>query len=199
MFKSLSQIREGRDYRNFRWFYTNDGKLVVGGKNEDQNELVLRNFLKPDYVVMHTSKPGSPFMIIQDDKPSNGDLDETAVYCASFSQQWKTGDKKVDIDIFKGSQLYKDKNMKIGTFGINGKKENKKVKPELVLVIQKGKLRAVPKIKRDEEILADIKPGKLTKDEAVDKIAKKIKDKFNLPISKDEIMQAIPSGNINVK
>jgi len=199
MFNKLRQMQQARDFMNYRWFYTSEGRLVVGGKNEDQNELVLRNFLKPNYVVMHTSKPGSPFMIIQEHEPSEKDLNETAVFCAAFSKQWKLGNKKVDIDVFKGSQIYKDKKMKTGTFGVKGKKKKMKVKPELALVIQKGKLRAVPKSKRKEEILVNIQPGKLSKEEATDKIAKKIKDKFHFPISKDEIMQAIPSDGMSVR
>lgn len=197
MFNILSN--QSRDYRNFRWFYTSEGKLVVGGKNEEQNELVLRNFLKPNYIVMHTSKPGSPFMIIQDHEPSKKDLDETAVFCACFSKEWKSGKKVIDIDIFKGVQMFKTKQMKTGTYGVNGNKEKKRVKLKLVLVIQKGKIRAVPKTNRTEQILAEISPGKLSKEQATEKIAKKIKDKFHLAVLKEEIMQAIPSDGLSVK
>ena len=133
-----------KDYRNYRWFFTSNNVLVVGGKSDEQNELVLKHFLKPDFTVMHTSKPGSPFMVIQTDKPTKKDLDETAIFTAAFSKQWKNGNKKIDIDIFKGEQVYKIKSMKLGTFGVKGDKQTKKVKPELVLIIQKGKIKAVP-------------------------------------------------------
>jgi hypothetical protein len=198
-----------KDPRNYRWFYTSDGKLVVGGKSDEQNELVLKHFLKPSYTVMHTSKPGSGFMIIQDNEPSQKDLDECAVFCGCFSKQWKNlknASSKIDIDVFNGKDVYKEKGMKTGTFGVKNKEKTVKIKPELVLVIQKGKLRAVPKFKSEKkignsqaEILGEIKPGKLGKEEAAEKIAKKIKEKFTFPISKDEIMQAIPSGKIGLK
>ena len=187
-----------KDYKNYRWFFTSNNVLVVGGKSDEQNEAVIKNFLRPDYTIMHTSLPGSPFMIIQSDKPTRNDLDETAVFCASFSQQWKNNKKQINIDIFKGNQIYKTKSMKIGTFGVKGDKETKKVKPELVLIIQKGRFRAVPE-KGKEKKLAEIKPGKLTKEQAVEKLAKKIQDKFHLPVHKDEIMQAIPSDKLSVK
>lgn len=189
-----------KDYKNYRWFFTSNNVLVVGGKSDEQNEQALKYFLKPNYTIMHTSKPGSPFMIIQSDKPTKKDLEETAIFCACFSKQWKIvkPSSKIDIDIFKGGQIYKSKLMKKGTFGIKGKKETIKVKPELVLIFQKGKLKAVPK-NSYEKILAEIKPGKLSKEQAAEKIAKKIKDKFHLPIIKDEIMQAIPSGKLSVK
>lgn len=195
MFRKLD-LRE--DYKNCRWFFTSDNILVVGGKSDSQNESVMRTFLKPNYTVMHTSAPGSPFMIIQSEKPIKKDIDETAIVTGCFSQQWKEGKKKIDIDIFKGRQIYKIKSMKTGTFGVRGKKEIKKITPELVLVIQKGKLRAVPKTTKEKKLVG-IKQGKLTKEQATDKIAKIIKDKFNFPISKEEIMQAIPSDKLDVK
>ena len=192
------RLKPAKNYRNYRWFFTSNNVLVVGGKSDSQNELVIKNFLKPDYTIMHTSLPGSPFMIIQSDKPTKKDLDETAIFTASFSKQWKNGSKNIEVDIFNGWQVYKVKSMKIGTFGVKGNKETKKVKPGLVLVIQKGKFRAVPS-KGKEKKLAEIKPGKLSKEKAVEKLSKKIQDKFHLPVHRDEIMQAIPSDKLSVK
>ena len=187
-----------RRYEQFRWFFTSDGVLVVGGKSDEQNEVVVRDFLRPEYFVMHTSEPGSPFMIVQTKNPSKKDLDESAVVCACFSKQWKLGEKEISVDIFKGEQIYKVKSMKTGTLGVKDERKTVKVKPELAVVIQKGKLRAVPKTTK-EEVLAKIKPGNLSKEEAVEKISKKIRDKYQLPVSKEEIMSAIPSGNLSVK
>ena len=187
-----------RKYENFRWFFTSSNTLVVGGKNDEQNEIVLKEFLKPNYIIMHTSAPGSPFMVIQSDKPSKKDIEETAIFCACFSQQWKSGKKLIDIDIFKGEQIYKTKTMKTGTFGVKDKKKTFKVKPELVLVIQNGKLRAVPKSTK-QEALAEIKQGSLSKEEAAIKISRIIKDKYHFPVSRDEIMSAIPSDKLSVK
>jgi len=198
MFKKLRQIREAKEYMSYRWFFTSEGKLVVGGKSDEQNENVLRYFKRPGYTIMHTTKPGSPFMIIQSDDPSKNDLDECAVFCACFSKEWKTGKKSIDIDVFKGGDVFKNKGMKTGTFGVKNKKKIK-AKPELMVIIQKGKIRAVPKVKGKEESLAVIKQGKMDKEAAAEKIAKKIKEKYLLPVSREEVMRAIPSGNMDVR
>jgi hypothetical protein len=187
-----------RKYENYRWFFTSNNILVVGGKSDSQNEVVLTDFLKPNYIVFHTSLPGSPFMVIQSESPGKKDIEEAAIFCACLSQQWKRDKKLIDIDIFKGEQIYKTNDMKTGTFGVKGKKKTIKVKPELVLVIQNGKLRAVPDNDKYEKI-AEIKQGNLTKEQAAEKIFKIIKDKYHFPITKDEIMQAIPSGKLSVK
>jgi len=187
-----------RKYDNFRWFFTSNNVLVVGGKSDEQNEIVLTEFLKPNYIVMHTSLPGSPFMVIQSDKPGKKDIEETAVFTACFSQQWKLGKKEIEIDVFKGSDIFKSKTMKTGTFGVKAKKNKIKVKPELILVIQNGKLRAVPDNSKYEKI-AEIRQGNLSKEQTAEKIFKIIKDKYHFPITKDEIMSAIPSDKLSVK
>lgn len=188
------------DYMSYRWFYTTSNKLVVGGKNKEQNELAIKNYLKLDYVVVHTSAPGSPFMIIQSNNPSKQDIKEAAVFCACFSKEWKKISKnnKIAVDIFKGNQIYKTKTMKIGTFGVKGNKNTLNVKPELALLIQKEKLRAVPKISKIENAVIEVKPGELSKEQAVEKIFRIIKDK-PIKISKEEIMQVIPSDCLDVK
>jgi hypothetical protein len=187
-----------KDYTNYKWFFTSNNVLVVGGKSDEQNELVLKHFLKPQYTIMHTVAPGSPFMIIQSDNPTKEDLNETAIFTGCFSKQWKTRNKHIEIDIFKGEQIYKLKTMKLGTFGVKGQKETVKIKPELILIIQKGKFKAVPN-PNGESKLATIKPGKMSKVGAAEKLAKIIRDKFHLPTHKDEIMQAIPSDKLSVK
>jgi hypothetical protein len=192
------RLDQSKEYENYRWFFTSNNVLVVGGKSDDQNESTIKHFLKPEYTIMHTSSPGSPFMIIQSNKPTKKDLDETAIYTGCFSKQWKNANKKIEIDVFKGEQIEKLKSMKIGTFGVKGKKQTINVKPELILVIQKGKFRAVPN-PNGESKLANIKPGKLSKEQAAEKLAKIVRDKFHLPAHKEEIMQAIPSDKLSVK
>jgi predicted ribosome quality control (RQC) complex YloA/Tae2 family protein len=159
------------EYENYRWFFTSEGNLVVGGKSDGQNEEVISKFSKPTYFILHTSKPGSPFMIIQSEKPTKKEIEETAVFCGCFSQQWKhsTANSKIDIDIFRGEQIYKTKSMKAGTFGVKGDKTTIQVKPKLNLIIQKGKLRAVSFV-GDEEKLAEVKPGQLNKEQASEKL-----------------------------
>lgn len=199
--KSAKEKSTGKDYENYRWFYTSNNVLVIGGKSDEQNELVIDEFIRPEYTVLHTTEPGSGFMIIQTDKPSKKDIEEAAIFCGCFSQQWKkvkSSRASISVDIFKGDQIYKAKSMKLGTFGVKGDKKIIKINPELVIVVQKGKVRAVPKATKEEK-LAEIKPGRLKKDQAAEKIAKKIKDKFHFPVSKQEILGAIPSDRLGVR
>lgn len=187
------------EYQKYRWFFTSSNKLIIGGKNAEQNESLLSKLKKQkhDYTIMHTALPGSPFSIILSKKsPSSSDLQQAAIFTASFSKQWKQRKNSAEIHIFKLSQLYKTKLMKIGTWGIKGK--IKKISSPLFLVLtkQKSKLRAVPPQtpKQKKQILLKIIPGKTDKTIMLSKL------QTILPsdISKEEILQAIPSGGIKI-
>jgi len=183
------------DYQKNRWFFTSEKKLVVGGKSATQNEELLKKVQNKNYIIMHTSTPGSPFAVIVADKKSlsSSDLEETAVFTACFSQQWKQQKKKTQVDIFSTRQIFKDKNMKIGTWGVKPKIKIKTVLLSLVLTKQKGKLRAVPE-KTTSSFLLKIKPGNTDKTKMADKIQKLLDNKF----SKEEILSALPPGGVSI-
>src|SRR3989344_2809832 len=111
-----------KKYTKYLWFYTSSGKLVIGGKNSNQNELLLQQLTEQskDYILMHTREPGSPFCVIFSDpsKVSPSDESQCASFTACFSQAWKSGKKKALVDIFRTSQLYKTEGMKQGTWGV---------------------------------------------------------------------------------
>lgn len=178
-------------YEKYRWFLTSSKKMVIGGKNAQQNEELVNELIQSgkNYTVMHTKQPGSPFSIIQSDSPNQKDLEETAIFTASFSRAWKAKAKKVIIDIFKANQIEKKKEMKIGTFGVSGEKKKMIVEPRLYLTVQKGKLRAVPQEKQSAIIIL---PGNIPKS----KIAEKIAIKLTFPIY--EIIQALPAGEFKI-
>lgn len=187
-----------KEYQKYRWFFTSSGNLVIGGKSDEQNEDIMKKYSasREEYVVMHTSAPGSPFTLIKN--ASKKDLDEMAVFTACFSQQWKKNQDSAEVDVFTIEQVNKDKKMKTGTFGVAGKIQKKNVKLELTLEFQEGKLRCIPKISLKKPFVV-ISPGNLNKDEAVDSIRKIVRDKFNYIMSKDEIMAALPSKDIGIK
>lgn len=110
------------EYRKFRKLVASSGTLIVAGKNAEQNEEVLK-LAEPDEIVMHTKAPGSPFCIIKSKKPSKQDIKETALFCAKFSRDWKTNHKDTEIHIFRGKDIFKEKGMKTGTFGVKKAKK----------------------------------------------------------------------------
>lgn len=107
--------------KNFRKFTTSSGKLVLAGKNAEQNEKIISQAGKNE-LVLHTKAPGSPFCNIKANKneTTKSDIYETAVFCAKFSQAYKKSRVKKDIEVhvFLGKDIFKSKDMKTGTFGV---------------------------------------------------------------------------------
>lgn len=182
------------DVKKYRWFYTSSGKLVYGGKSAEQNEEVVKALMKDkNKVVMHTAEPGSPFAVIDAEMKNTSDEDiiETAIFCGCFSRAWRTGKRKAMVHAFESRQITKQEGMKTGTFGVKGYIGKFSVELELVLAKQKGVLRAVPaKSVKSAEILMKARPGKIDKEKAAEEISKKLK------VSKEEVIQALPTGGI---
>lgn len=186
------------NYKKYKWFFTSSKKLVIGGKNAIQNEELLHLIKKEgkNFTVMHTSTPGSPFSIILEDskKADKQDIEEAAIFTACFSQAWKSGKKRADVDIFNISQLSKPGKAKIGTWQVSGKTETISVPLELYLVKQESLLRAVPE-NTAKAPLFKILPGKIDKKDLLAKI--QIETKLNL--TKEEILSALPAGGIKLE
>lgn len=188
------------NHERYRWFFTSSGKLVVGGKSSLQNDELLIHLKrsKKDFIVMHTTSPGSPFSVILEEKNkvTKEDLEETAIFTGCFSRAWKEKKAKTPVDIFSLSQLYKTKAMKAGTWGVKGKVERKEIVLELVLTKQNGKLRAVPKatVKKKDRLL-EIKPGNIDKKEMIAKFQIVLSEHF----SEEELLSALPPGGVAIK
>jgi predicted ribosome quality control (RQC) complex YloA/Tae2 family protein len=115
----------------FREFITSSGKKVLAGKNAEQNDELVKKYLGKSNKLLHTAKPGSPFCVIEELKPSKKDIQETAVFCALKSQDWRDNKKDVKVHIFSGKEIYKEKRMKAGMFGVKKYSEIKVKKEEI--------------------------------------------------------------------
>ncbi len=102
----------------FREFLTSSGKKVLAGKNAEQNEELVKQFIGKDNRIFHTSASGSPFCVIEKIKHGKKDEEETAIFCASKSQDWRDHKGDVEVNFFRGEDVYKDKGMKTGAFGV---------------------------------------------------------------------------------
>ena len=123
---------------NFREYVTSSGLRVLGGKSSETNDELVDNATPKD-TLLHTNAPGSPFVNVGE-KPSKQDINEAAVFCAKFSQDWRDTKRDVVVNMFKRSDMNKETKMKSGTWGVK-KSEKIKVKAVDILKYEK-KLRA---------------------------------------------------------
>lgn len=120
---------------NFRKYCTTSGKTIFAGKNAEQNELVVAQSGSEE-IVLHTKAPGSPFCNIKE-KATQKDIKETAVFCAAFSRDWKQNKSDVEVHVFKGKDIFKESDMKTGTFGVKKTKSIVVKKEDIIKFLKK--------------------------------------------------------------
>ena len=123
---------------SFRQYKTSSGKVVLLGKSAETNEALV-NQVENREILLHTNAPGSPFTNIKSDEEdlSKEDLYESAVMCAKHSQDWRDNKRDVNIHAFSKTDVFKTKDMPLGTFGVKKFKEIK-VKKQDILEFEKG-------------------------------------------------------------
>ena len=132
--------KKSKWYHKFRWFYTSDGNLVVGGRDATTNEIIIKKYTNENDLIFHTEIAGSPFFILKLEKDNtvktvnqNNDnntaenkkshsninntekvseltLQEVADATISFSRAWKLGLYASDVFYVKPEQLSKEAN-----------------------------------------------------------------------------------------
>jgi len=79
-------------YERYRWFFTSDGLLAIGGRDASSNSSVIRKHLEKDDKVFHAEIFGSPFFLLKKSLESNvNSILETAQATVCFSRAWREG------------------------------------------------------------------------------------------------------------
>lgn len=190
---------ELKEHKKYRWFYTSSKALVVGGKSAIQNDELLNKIkqMPEEFVIMHTSEPGSPFCILFKEirKLKKTDLNECAIFTGCFSKAWRSGKHKAKVDVFRSSQIHKNKDMKAGTWGVYGNVQTISVPLELAIAKQEGMLRAVPlKTLGNKKKIIKISPGNIDKEDML----AKLEIELNEPLNREQVLSALPSGRFKV-
>ncbi len=107
----------------FRERIAKSGNTILAGKNSKSNEKLIEQ-IEPEEEVFHTQEKGSPFTNLKG-KPARGDVKEAAIFCAVYSQDWKKNKDDVIVHRFKGKNIFKEKGMNQGTFGVKNFKRIK--------------------------------------------------------------------------
>ena len=54
-------------FEKFRWFYSSEEFLCVGGRDATSNEILIKKHTEKNDLVFHTKLEGSPFFVIKTD------------------------------------------------------------------------------------------------------------------------------------
>jgi predicted ribosome quality control (RQC) complex YloA/Tae2 family protein len=144
--KKKSQISPKKThwFMKYRWFFTSEGNLAIGGKDADTNEEIIKKRVEPFDLIFHAEIPGSPFFVLKGKKGiafTENEKQSVANATASYSRAWKYGVAFVDVFCVLPNQVSKKARageyVSKGAFMIHGKKEFYKGELELTLSFYK--------------------------------------------------------------
>ena len=83
--------RKPKWYERFRWFFSSDGFMVLGGRDTDTNEEIYARYMERRDLVLHTDAPGAPLTVIKTEGEivPESTLLEAAQFAVSYSSVWK--------------------------------------------------------------------------------------------------------------
>ena len=195
-------------YEKLRWFVSSQGILVVGGRDANSNENVVKKYLEPNDIYLHADIHGASSTVIKLHGAELNDniLKESGEFAASFSSAWSKGFTTQDVFWVHPDQVSKTPEagefLAKGSFVIRGHRNyirSARVKIAIGIVDYEGKRIMAGPIEALEahcENFVVLKPG-FTKKEA---IAKKILHKINEDdlIDLDDIIRVLPSGKCDI-
>ncbi len=88
----VSEIRKKNWFERYRWFFTTDGYLTIGGRDAASNSAIVRKHLEKNDKIFHGDIFGSPFFIIKDaENVPDTSMNEIAHATVCFSRAWREG------------------------------------------------------------------------------------------------------------
>jgi len=208
---TLPQKRVKKDLKWFeklRWFLSSDGFLVIGGRDANTNEMVVKKYMENNDIYFHSDIHGAASVVIKSESREIPEttISETASFAASFSSAWTKGFGSQDVYWVKPEQVSKTPQsgefVAKGAFIIRGQRNYIRAANLLIAVgivdyegerIMAGPLDAVKKY-TDNYVI--IKPGYTKKESIAREIRHKI-DKDAI-LSLEDVIRVLPSGKCDI-
>ncbi|MBI5222855.1 DUF814 domain-containing protein [Candidatus Micrarchaeota archaeon] len=199
--KNIRIKREKQWFEKFHYYLNEQGRLMIGGRNAQQNDLIVSKQMTDEDLFFHADIQGGAVFVLKDGKKaSEEELSECAQMAASYSNGWKNGNAAVDVYCVKKEQLTKNISggfVPSGAFAILGERRWFR---NMTLALKVGKkaerIVIAPQIAKekleDEMILIPAQSGK-EKGEIAKNLAKRYK------VHPDELLETLPNGRSKTK
>lgn len=210
----VEEVRKKNWYERYRWFFTSDGMLAIGGRDAPSNSAVVRKHLEKNDRIFHGDIFGSPFFILKDaENPSAISMNEVAHATVCFSRAWREGMHGLSAFWVYPDQVKKSaptgQFLPKGSFTIEGKRNFVNI-PSLKLAVgiipqeDYYLLTSGPPepIKKNSLCYAIIEPHGSDMVEVAKKIKmefSKLEEEITKKISIDDFVRALPAGQSQIK
>jgi len=211
-------------YERFRWFRTSDGFLVIGGRDADQNEELVKKYMDRYDRFFHAQAHGGPVTVLKTSAPSEPSKDievpesskrEAAQFAVCCSSVWKDGRGSGDAYMVTPDQVSKTPEsgeyLEKGGFAIRGDRTYFRDLPAEWAVgitcephtrVLGGPIDAVAE---DVETMVELEPGRYAQGDAAKRIYREFGERFaddsfvRKVASPDEIQKYMPPGGSRIR
>ena len=201
--KREKKVKRKKDwYEKFRWFYSSEGLLCIGGRDATTNDIIVKKMMGKDDLVFHTEIRGSPFFVIKSEgrKIGKATINEAFEACASFSRAWNLGVTTTEVYYITPEQVKTELGLPKGTFMIYGKRTQQSPDIRLAIGVYEGKPMCGPvdAIRKNCKNLLIITQGDTKKSDAAKMIQKFFSEKGE-DAEIDDIVSVLPPGDCKVE
>ncbi len=200
--------KELKWFEKLRWFLSSDGFLVVGGRDANTNETIVKKYLDNNDIYLHCDIHGAPSISIRlkGEELTNQTIKEAGIFAASYSSAWSEGYSNQDVYYVSPNQVSKTPEsgeyVPKGSFIIRGHRNyirNANLELAVGIVDYEGKrIMAGPieAVNKYCDNFVALKPGHIKKEAIAKKILSKI-DKENI-LGIDDVVRVLPSGKCDI-
>ncbi|KAB2948426.1 MAG: hypothetical protein MPEBLZ_01833 [Candidatus Methanoperedens nitroreducens] len=204
-------------FEQFRWFFSSDGFLVIGGRDAQSNEDIVKKYLQKKDIFFHAHVSGSPAVVIKTEgkEVPETTLLEAAQFTVSYSGIWKSGQVSGDAYWVLPEQVSKTPEsgeyVAKGAFVIRGKRNYfKDVILGAALGLELGEEKRLiggplSAVKKTAQFILEVEPGEFNQNDISKKIYRLLNEKFEdkklikTIASPDRIAMFLPPGSSRVK
>ncbi len=204
-------------YEQFRWFVSSDGFLVIGGRDAESNENIVKKYMEKRDIFFHAQVSGSPAVIIKTEgkEVPETSLLEAAQFTVSYSGIWKSGQASGECYWVLPGQVSKTPEsgeyVAKGAFVIRGKRNYFKdvlLGAAIGLELNEEKKLIggpVSAVRKRAQMVVEVKQGEFNQNDLSKKIYRFLNEKFEdkklikTIASPDIIAMFLPPGGSKVK
>ena len=210
----VTEIRKKSWYERYRWFFTTDGYLTIGGRDAASNSAVVRKHLEKNDKIFHGDIFGSPFFILKDaELAPNASMNEIAHATVCFSRAWREGMYGVSAYWIHPDQVKKSapsgEFLPKGSFTIEGQRnfiKSETLRLAVGIIKQEGDQHVLTcgppePIKKHSVLYAIIEPHGSEMAETAKKIRiefAKLEEQTAKSIPIDDYVRALPAGKSQI-
>lgn len=191
--EKVKVLRKREWYEKFHWCFSSDGFLILGGRDRQSNEMLVKKYMEPQDLYVHADIQGAPSVIIKKGQTAPElTVVEAATCAAAYSKGWNHFGS-LECYWVTPEQVTKSppsgEYLTTGAFFITGSKHFVKVELEMAVGVYKDMVMAGPlsAIKAHTDTYVVVGFG----DEKKERLAKQIAKMLKYP-DIDDIVRALP-------